>query len=717
MKSKSIEIDIRGTRLSLSTGEVARQANGAVLISYGDTVALATVTAAEEPIAEEVDFFPLTVEYREKFYAAGRIPGGFFKREGRPSDREVITARLTDRPLRPLFPKGFRNEVQVMVLVVSSDRQNDPGLLSLIGSSAALTLSEVPFAGPIGAVRVGYIGGELVINPTTSELKESALNLVVAGTHDGVVMVESGANELPEQIMAEAIEYGHSYIRKIVEMQEALREAAGKEKWPVRESLRMPGLEELVRQTSTERLRQRLINPDKLGRQKSLRELRKEVAAEVQSQMPEASAHQISSIFEEIEKEEVRALIIERGTRVDGRGLKEIRTIIPKVSFLPRTHGSALFTRGETQALVVVTLGTSEDEQLIDEMDGKYDKTFLLHYNFPPFSVGEVKPLRGPGRREVGHGFLAERALTPVIPSYEEFPYTIRVVSEILESNGSSSMATVCGASLSLMDAGVPIKAPVAGVAMGLIKEEQEGRLIVLSDILGTEDHLGDMDFKVAGTATGVTALQMDIKTQGITAEVIREALEQAREGRLHVLNVMAQALDQPREQLSVYAPRIVTIKVRTDKIRDVIGPGGKTIKGIIEKTGVSIDVSDDGTVAIASVDSEAVTKAIEIIRGLTEEAEIGKVYRGKVRRIMDFGAFVEILPGTDGLVHISQFVDKQMNTKLREGDELWVKVLDIDAQGKIRLSQREAMRDKGELPPEEKPRREKEMGGKSRRD
>lgn len=714
MKRESVEIDIRGTALSLSTGEMARQANGAVLVSHGDTMVLATVVASEEPIREEVDFFPLTVEYREKFYAAGRIPGGFFKREGRPSDKEVITARLIDRPLRPLFPKGFRNEVQVMVLVLSSDRENDSGLLGIIGSSAALTLSGVPFAGPIGAVRVGCLHGELVINPTATELKESALNLVVAGTRDGVVMVESGANELPEQIMAEAIDYGHGYIRKIVELQEDLREAAGKEKWPVPEVLRMPGLEGLVRQTATERMRQRLINRNKLQRQKALKELQKEVTAEVKSQMPEASEHQIASIIEEIEKEEVRALIIEKGMRVDGRGLKEIRTITPKVGVLPRTHGSALFTRGETQAMVVTTLGTSDDEQLIDEMEGKYDKTFLLHYNFPPFSVGEVKPLRGPGRREVGHGFLAERAITPVIPPYEEFPYTIRVVSEILESNGSSSMATVCGASLALMDAGVPIKAPVAGIAMGLIKEEKEGRVIVLSDILGTEDHLGDMDFKVAGTANGVTALQMDIKTQGITAEVMKVALEQAREGRLHVLEAMRQVLDRPRRELSVYAPRIVTLKIKTDKIREVIGPGGKTIKGIIEKTGVSIDVSDDGTIAIASVDSEAVKKAIEIIKGLTEEAEIGKLYLGKVRRVMEFGAFVEILPGTDGLVHVSQFMDKQMSTNVREGDEFWVKVLDIDPQGKIRLSQKEAMKDRGEAP-EGYPRPEKEDGRKRR--
>lgn len=697
MNIVSVEMDIGGRKLSLTTGEVAKQAHGSVWLSYGGTVVLAT-TVASEKAKPQIDFFPLTVEYREKFYAAGRIPGGFFKREGRPADREVLTARLIDRPLRPLFAKGFRNEVQVFATVLSFDQENDPAPLGIIGSSAALTISPIPFMGPVGAVRVGMVGDKFVINPTLEEMGNSPLNLVVAGTQDGVIMVESGAHELPEEVMVEAVIRGQQVIQEIVTLQHTLREKAGKEKWAISEVLPIsPELEELVKKEATGRLRDVLVNQNKLTRQKAVDAVFQETLETARSQMEDIQEAEVVALFEKIEREEVRALVAEKGIRVDGRGPRDIRPITCKVGVLPRAHGSALFTRGETQALGIATLGTTDDQQMFDNLEGKSYKSFMLHYNFPSYSVGEVKPIRSPGRREIGHGFLAERALESLLPLHQDFPYTIRLVSEILESNGSSSMATVCGSSLALMDAGVPLKAPVAGIAMGLIRQEKDGRVIVLSDILGTEDHFGDMDFKVAGTAQGITALQMDIKIQGVTAETMRLALEQAREGRLHILAKMAEALDQSRPQLSLFAPRITTFQIKTEKIREVIGPGGKTIRSIIEKTGVSIDVSDDGSISIASSDSEAVKEAIAIIKELTQEAEIGKVYLGKVKKIMDFGAFVEIIPGRDGLVHISQFPDRHLGKiadRLQEGDELLVKVIDIDNQGKIRLSHKDALKE-----------------------
>lgn len=692
MKSEKIETEIRGTKLSISTGEVAKQANGSVLVRNGDTVVLAAVVADNQP-AEGEDFFPLTVEYRERTYAAGKIPGGFFKREGRPADRETLTARLIDRSLRPLFPENFNNEVQISVMALSVDQENDPSLLGIIGASAALTLSDVPFLGPVGAVRVGFIEGNLVLNPTFKELEKSTLNLVIAGTNDGFVMVECGADELPEATLVEAIELGQETIVKLVELQEELRTKAGKEKRQIIEKERNNSLKALIQGFILEKTRSALLEPTKLKRQEKIDDILKESLVYVKGQA-EPGEKEVLKVFQEIEREEVRRLIVEKGLRVDGRGLRDIRPITCQVGILPRTHGSALFTRGETQALVVTTLGTSEDEQIIDDLGGRSSKKFMLHYNFPSFSVGEVKPFRGPGRREIGHGALAERAIQPVLPKHEDFPYTIRVVSDIMESNGSSSMATVCGASLSLMDAGISVKAPVAGIAMGLIREDDQ--VFILSDILGMEDHLGDMDFKVAGTAQGITALQMDIKGGSLSHEILLQALEQAREGRLYILEKMSEVLGKPRSQLSDYAPRIVTIEVKPEKIREIIGPGGKIIRGIIEKTGVAIDIEDSGLVRIASPNGEALKEAIEIINGITQEAEIGKIYLGKVKRIMDdFGAFVEIFPGTDGLVHISQIARRRIgkvSDELREGEEILVKVLDIDNQGKIRLSIKEAV-------------------------
>ena len=692
MKPNIVETEIRGTKFSISTGELAKQASGSVLVRHGDTVVLVAVVGDAEAI-EEKDFFPLTVEYRERTYAAGKIPGGFFKREGRPTEQETLAARLIDRPLRPLFPESFNHEVQISVMVLSVDQENDPSLLGIIGASAALTLSDIPFLEPVGAVRVGLINGELVLNPTAKELEESALNLVLAGTREGVVMVEGGARELPEVTLVEAIELGQQTIVKLVELQEELRSKAGKEKRQIKEREPNSGLETLIRGFVLEKIRAVLIEPGKFKRQEGINAILQECQAYVKGQL-EVDEKQVISIFQQIEREEVRGLIVKKSLRVDGRGLRDIRHISSQVGVLPRTHGSALFTRGETQALVVTTLGTAGDEQIIDGLEGRSSKKFILHYNFPSFSVGEVKPFRSPGRREVGHGALAERAIQPVLPKNEDFPYTIRIVSDILESNGSSSMATVCGASLSLMDAGVSIEAAVGGIAMGLIQEDNQ--VFIISDILGVEDHLGDMDFKVAGTAQGITALQMDIKGVRLNHEVLLQALEQAREGRLYILEKMNQALSEPRPQLSVYAPRIVTIKVKSDKIREVIGPGGKTIKGIIEKTGVSIDIEDSGLIKIASANEEAVQKAIDIIKDLTQEAEIGKIYQGRVKKIIDdLGAIVEIFPGTSGLVHISQTARRRVakvSDELREGEDILVKLMDIDDRGRLRLSAKEVL-------------------------
>jgi polyribonucleotide nucleotidyltransferase len=689
-----LEKEIGGRKLVLEAGEMAKQANGAVLVWYGETAVLVTAASAPE-VREGIDFFPLTVDYRQKTYAAGKIPGGFFKREGRPSEKEILTSRLIDRPIRPLFPKGFRQETQIIAFVISADTENDPDVLAMIGASAALTISDIPFNGPIGAVRIGHVGGEYVINPTRQQLAQSDLDLVIAGLDGGIVMVEGSAHEVPEPVLVEGLRVGHRVIREIIALQRDLQEACGKTKMPVAAEESDRGVVERVRQLATARVREAIRIPEKLARQSRMAEVMADVVNAVEDLEP-AQQLQAPKVVEAVEREEMRTLILERGIRADGRRTDEIRPISIRVGVLPRTHGSALFTRGETQALVVTTLGTSMDEQIIDDLEGKSSKAFMLHYNFPPFSVGEVRPERGPGRREIGHGALAERSILPVLPPSEHFPYTIRIVSDILESNGSSSMATVCGATLSLMDAGAPIRAPVAGIAMGLISEPGRG-IAVLSDILGLEDHLGDMDFKVAGTPTGITGFQLDVKIGGVETEILQGALEQARQGRLFILEKMAAALAAPRPQLSTHAPRIITIRISPDKIREVIGPGGKVIRGIIEKTGVNIDIEDDGRVNIASADEKAAQAAIDIIKAITAEAEIGRIYQGKVKKITDFGAFVEIFPGTDGLVHISQLAEhrvKSVSEILKEGEEVPVKVLEIDKQGRIKLSLREALRE-----------------------
>jgi polyribonucleotide nucleotidyltransferase len=689
-----LEKEIGGRKLVLEAGEMAKQANGAVLVWYGETAVLVTAASAPE-VREGIDFFPLTVDYRQKTYAAGKIPGGFFKREGRPSEKEILTSRLIDRPIRPLFPKGFRQETQIIAFVISADTENDPDVLAMIGASAALTISDIPFNGPIGAVRIGHVGGEYVINPTRQQLAQSDLDLVIAGLDGGIVMVEGSAHEVPEPVLVEGLRVGHRVIREIIALQRDLQEACGKTKMPVAAEESDRGVVERVRQLATARVREAIRIPEKLARQSRMAEVMADVVNAVEDLEP-AQQLQAPKVVEAVEREEMRTLILERGIRADGRRTDEIRPISIRVGVLPRTHGSALFTRGETQALVVTTLGTSMDEQIVDDLEGKSSKAFMLHYNFPPFSVGEVSPMRGPGRREIGHGALAERSILPVLPPSEHFPYTIRIVSDILESNGSSSMATVCGAALSLMDAGAPIRAPVAGIAMGLISEPGRG-IAVLSDILGLEDHLGDMDFKVAGTPTGITGFQLDVKIGGVETEILQGALEQARQGRLFILEKMAAALAAPRPQLSTHAPRIITIRISPDKIREVIGPGGKVIRGIIEKTGVNIDIEDDGRVNIASADEKAAQAAIDIIKAITAEAEIGRIYQGKVKKITDFGAFVEIFPGTDGLVHISQLAEhrvKSVSEILKEGEEVPVKVLEIDKQGRIKLSLREALRE-----------------------
>jgi polyribonucleotide nucleotidyltransferase len=686
-----IEIDVAGRRLKLETGRMAKQASGAVLASYGETVVLATAVASQT-VKPGTDFLPLTVDYQEKAYAAGKIPGGYFKREGRPSEKEVLTSRLIDRPMRPLFPEGYYYETQVIASVLSADQTGSSDVIGITAASAALTLSDVPFGGPVAGVKIGRVDGQFVVNPDLETIEKSDLNLVVAGTADAVMMVEGGANELPEAVMIEAIELAHAEIKKIVAKILELQALAGKPKRTVQTEQIDPALAEEVRRLVAQPIRDAILIPNKTARQEKLDQILNEAVEKLKTEDPNRSRH-VKLVFHSLEYTEVRNMILERGTRADGRGPADIRPVTCEVGVLPRTHGSALFTRGETQSLAVVTLGTTEDEQRIDALEGEYYRTFMLHYNFPPFSVGEARPLRSPGRREVGHGALAERALKPVVPSKESFPYTLRLVSDILESNGSSSMATVCGGTLALMDAGVPIKEPVAGIAMGLIKEGD--RVMVLSDILGLEDHLGDMDFKVTGTKDGVTALQMDIKIAGITPGLMRQALDQARKGRLYILERMAEALAEPRTNLSPFAPRIFTLKIKQDKIRDVIGPGGKVIRGIIADCGVKINVEDTGDISIAAVDEASAKKAIEMINRLTEEVEVGKIYLGTVRKIMDFGAFVEILPGTDGLVHISQLAHHRVKTvsdEVSEGDQIMVKVLEIDKQGKIRLSRKEAM-------------------------
>jgi polyribonucleotide nucleotidyltransferase len=694
----TVETEIGGKRLILETGLMAKQAGGAVVARYGDTVVLSTAVASKVE-RENVDFLPLTVDYQEKAYAAGRIPGGFFKREGRQTEKEVLTSRLIDRPIRPLFPDGYYFDTQVIASVLSIGEESSMDLMGMITSSAALAISDIPFRGPIGAVRIGFIDEKFVINPGHKDLETTRLNLVVAGTADAIMMVEGGANELTEDQMLEALETAHREIKKIVALQNELVSKVGKQKRTVKVVEIDQELAKEVAALAMERLLTAIVIPNKMERQKTLDVLLDEIKQKLKKEDDSTRNRQISAIFHDLEKNEVRKIILDKNIRADGRKPDQIRPISSVVGLLPRTHGSALFTRGETQALVVTTLGTSEDEQRIDSLEGEYFKTFMLHYNFPPFSVGETKPLRGPGRREVGHGALAERALKAMVPTKLEFPYTIRIVSDILESNGSSSMATVCGGTLALMDAGVPIKAPVAGIAMGLIKEGD--KVIILSDILGLEDHLGDMDFKVTGTSKGITALQMDMKIEGITISVMRTALQQAKDGRLHILGKMLETLQAPRKELNPHAPRIITMQINPEKIKDVIGSGGKVIRSIVEQTGAKIDIEDSGIINIASSDEAAANKAKEIIRGIVQDAEVGKLYMGKVRKIMDFGAFVEIFPGTDGLLHISQISEERIEKvtdALKEGDEVLVKVLEIDRQGKIRLSRKEAMREKGKM-------------------
>ena len=690
---RKLEIQLAGRTLSLETGRLAKQSHGAVLAQYGETVVLATVVSAYQG-RDKIDFLPLTVDYQEKTFAAGRIPGGFFKREGRPTEKEILTSRLIDRAMRPLFPKGYDKETQIVVNVLSIDRENDSDTLALIATSAALEVSDIPYEGPVAAVRMGRIDGKLTVNPLISELEESDISLVIAAKPDSIVMLEGGAQVVDEEAILEALFAAHEEMRPVFELQQELRRLAGK---PKREFTRKEydlSLHSAVQDRMSADLERALKISGKKERNTAVYALQDKVAEELAGQFPDRK-REIEEAAEKVLRTQVRRVILDDDKRIDDRSSTEIRPLSAEIHVLPRTHGSAVFTRGETQVLATVTLGTSSDEQRVDALLGERFKKFMLHYNFPPFSTGEVKFLRGPGRREIGHGALAERALAAVLPDEEDFPYTIRVVGETLESNGSSSMATVCGGTLALMDAGVPIKAPVAGIAMGLVKEGDKVR--VLTDILGDEDHLGDMDFKVAGTSDGITAIQMDNKVGGVTRDVMRQALHQARDARLFILSVMAKAIDKPRTNVSTFAPRIVTLHIKPDKIRDVIGPGGKVIRGLVEETGCKIDIEDDGTVLIASADSAAMDLAISRIEAITAEPEVGRIYDGIVRKIVEFGAFVEIMPGTDGLLHISQLSServRRVEDVLHEGDEIKVKVLDVDRSGKIRLSLREAQAD-----------------------
>ena len=711
----TVEIEWGGRKLKLETGHMARQADAAVVAQYGETSVLATVVAAKS-IRPGIDFFPLTVNYQERTYAAGKIPGGFFKREGRPSEKETLTSRLIDRPIRPLFVEGFKNETQVVVTVLSHDMENDPDIVGMVAASAALTLSGLPFLGPIGAARVGVVDGGFVLNPLLDEMANSALDLIIAGTQDAVMMVESEAKELPEKQMLEAVMFGHRGFQPVIDGIIKLAEKAAKEPWNFLPPDTAADKEKMQRLVESD-LRTAFATPQKQKRHHLVDAAREKAMAALLA--ADADANQkilLQGVFKSIESDVVRGDIIRTGRRIDERDLKTVRQITSEVHVLPRTHGSALFTRGETQALVVATLGTGEDEQFVDALEGTRKERFLLHYNFPPYSVGETGRMGSPGRREIGHGKLAWRALRPLLPTAEEFPYTIRVVSEITESNGSSSMATVCGTSLALMDAGVPLKEPVAGIAMGLIKEGNE--FAVLSDILGDEDHLGDMDFKVAGTRNGITSLQMDIKITGITEEIMRVALDQAHQGRMHILGEMSKSLNSARSELGEHAPRIETIKIPVDKIREVIGSGGSVIREIVAESGAKIDIEDDGTVKIAAAKREAIEAALSRIRGITSEPEVGLIYKGKVVKIMEFGAFVNFFGSKDGLVHISQLTQgrpQTVNEVVKEGQEVYVKLLGFDDRGKVRLSMKIIDQETGkELPPP--PREAGDEGGDGRR-
>jgi polyribonucleotide nucleotidyltransferase len=685
--AKIYSVDSGGRDLRFETGHLARQASGAVLVRYGENAVLVTAVMSDSP-REGIDFLPLTVDYMEKAYAAGRVPGGFFRREiGRPSEKETLTSRFIDRPLRPLFPKGTVNEIQIIATVFSGDMEIDPDIVALNGAAAALEISDIPFNGPVAAVRVGKIDGQLVINPTNSQLKESTLNLIVAGAPQGLVMVESGAQLVQEDEVLEALFFAQEQLQPILETIQNMGREIGQPKRPLPEPPDYSELYQKIEALAKDKILAAVAIAEKQARYRALDQAKEEVLAELAEEI-EGQEKVAANLFGDAKKKLVRNLVLSEQRRIDSRGYTDVRPITSEVNVLSRTHGSAVFTRGETQALAVVTLGTPSDEQKIETLVGETFKSFMLHYNFPPYSVGETRMLRGPSRREIGHGALAERAISPVLPSAEEFPYTIRIVSEILSSNGSSSMATVCGASMALMDAGVPVKSAVAGVAMGLIKEGD--RVAVLSDILGDEDALGDMDFKVAGTSIGITALQMDIKMTGLTREIMGQALVQARDARLHILGKMNEVIDAPSPDLKEHAPKIIVISINPDKIREVIGPGGKMVKQIVAATGVKIDIEDDGRIHISSSDQKAADEAIRMINEITAEAEIGAIYTGKVKKIMDFGAFVEVLPGTDGLVHISELAHRRVKTVdevLKEGDVVTVKVLDVDRQGKIRLS------------------------------
>jgi polyribonucleotide nucleotidyltransferase len=679
------ELNWGGRKLTMETGKIARQADGAVVVHYGETMVLCTAVA-QRTARQGIDFFPLTVNYEEKTYAAGKIPGGFFKREGRPGEKETLTSRLIDRPIRPLFAKGFRNETQVICTVLSHDLENDPDIPAMIGASAALTISGIPFLGPIGGARVGYIDGEYVLNPNPDQREASALDLIVAGTADGVLMVESQAHELSEEIMLGAVSFGHRACWEVIDAIVVLAESCAKEAWAVAEPDDHSDLEARLSALIEDDLRAAYAEPVKQARVERLDQVRERAVATLETDTEKSGV--VAGLFKNLERAIVRGNVLKTSTRIDGRDTRTVRPIVAEVGCLPRAHGSALFTRGETQALVATTLGTGDDEQIMDVLEGEYREHFMLHYNFPPYSVGEAKFLRGPGRREIGHGKLAWRALRPLMPSKDDFPYTIRVVSDITESNGSSSMATVCGASLSLMDAAVPLKCPVAGIAMGLILED--GEYAVLSDILGDEDHLGDMDFKVAGTADGITALQMDIKVTGVTEEIMGAALAQAREGRMGILDKMADALSTARGDIHAHAPRITKLSIPKDKIREVIGTGGKVIREICEVSGAKIDVEDDGTVKVAATNTESGEKAVQMIRDIVAEPEIGTVYTGKVVKVLDFGAFVNFIGNRDGLVHISELAAHRVakvTDVVNEGDEVKVKVLAVDDRGKVRLS------------------------------
>jgi polyribonucleotide nucleotidyltransferase len=696
------EVSIGGQSLRFETGKLAKQAHGSVLVRFGDSVVLVTACRAASA-REGIDFLPLTVDYREYAYASGRIPGGFFKREGKAVEKEVLTSRVIDRPIRPLFPSGWRYETQIIALVLSADGDNDTDVLAITGASAALAISEIPFQKTIAGVRVGLVDGQFVVNPTFEQRKASQLDLVVAGSKEGIVMVEAGAKEVSEAQVAQALETAHAAIKQIIAAIDDMAKEVGRTKLAVQqkeighEFYRDVEEKVFVPLTEAMRIRGKLESYDRVD------ELLEELIADI----PEGEVQrklEAKQIFKELKEKVLREEVLTHGLRLDGRRFDEIRPIWIETGVLPRTHGSAVFTRGETQALVTCTLGTADDAQKIETFEGEQWKSFMLHYNFPPFSVGEVQFLRGPGRREVGHGALAERSLVPMLPGEEQWPYTIRIVSDILESNGSSSMASVCGGSLAMMDAGVPLKNAVAGIAMGLVMDEKTGKYAVLSDIAGAEDHYGDMDFKVAGTSSGITALQMDIKVTGITTEVMQKALEQARQGRMHILGKMRDAIEAPRQNISAFAPRIVTIRIPVDKIRDVIGPGGKMIRSIIERTGVKIDVEDDGRVNVASADETSAQKAISIIQELTATPELNKTYLGKVQRITDFGAFVEIMPGTDGLLHVSEIANhrvKDVRDELKEGEQVLVKVINIDPTGKIRLSRKALLQAEGGAPAE----------------